>query len=114
MHRRIYRPRYMPPPPRVRPTPIERVDSAKFVAWLDRWTARQAMIRDTHEGDRHVLSEKDLAREAGTSGRAFSRARVEGLVSIRIVDAVLIAAHSDIHLDDLVGAVDDDLVAPCH
>lgn len=80
-----------------------RVDAGPFVAWLDRWMQQQEGLRSVDQDDGIVLmSLEDLAREAGVSARSYSRARTEGTVAIGIIDATLIAAHSDLNLDDLI------------
>lgn len=84
----------------------ERVDSTLFVAWLDRWTRQQEGLRSANSDNETILmSLEDLAQEAGVSARSYRRARTEGRVAIGIIDATLIAAHSDLNLEDLLPPV---------
>jgi hypothetical protein len=70
------------------------IPAAPFLAWLDEWSAAQERMRTTsHPGfDRPVAGLTDLADMAGTSARAFSRARETGSISLMIVDMVLTRA----------------------
>lgn len=71
------------------------VPAGPFIEWLDAWKARQEEMRGAWSQpgfERPVASLEDLAGLAGTSSKRFREARVTGVISLRIVDAVLTRA----------------------
>lgn len=72
------------------------IPSGPFVKWLQDWKARQDKFREGHgcwsDGGRPIAGLDDLAELAGCSVRAFSRARLDGRISLTIVDRVLVRA----------------------